>query len=198
MSQFSIDLTPLVGLEVFLILASFIFALTLIVLLAVLFPPTCCYKKISDSYDNFRARTNSNSSENTESTDYDNYAPRDLEAFFIPGDRIASRDKYRAKIIGPERDPRRGRARSTRDDEEIIHSTMYPEIPTVVKKNRYFPGLQEISRISFTEERDRLMNAQVARAYRKYKKPQMPTPSPRTHTRAKPAGSIPKTSHYVV
>lgn len=198
-------MTPLLGLEIFLILASFIFAITLFVLLAVLFPPSC-FNGLSDSYDFIRSRTNSSSSENTQSTgtNYDDYAPRDSEAFFIPGERVASRDKFRAKIIGPERSSRRDRVRSTRDEEEIINSTMYPEIPAVVRKNRYFPGLQEISRISFTDERrrsteDRLLNAQVARAYRKYKKPEMPTPSPRSnHARSKPAGSIPKTSAYVV
>lgn len=193
-------MTPLVGLEVFLILASFIFAITLFVLLAVLFPPSCCASVESGHYDYPRSRMNSSSSGNTQSTGttYDDYAPRDSESFFIPGDRVASRDKFRAKIIGQPRSYRRDRVRSTRDDDEFIHSTMYPEIPAIVKKNRHFPGLQEISRISFSEERDRLMNVQVARAYRKYKKPEMPTRNSRSHVRAKPAGSIPRTSPFVV
>jgi hypothetical protein len=200
MSQNNIDMTPLLGLEVFLILASFIFAITLFVLLAVLFPPTCCARRESDPEGYPRSRINSSSSGNTQSTGttYDDYAPRDSESFFIPADRVASRDKFRAKIIGQQKSSRRDRVRSTRDEEEFIHSTMYPEIPAIVKKNRHFPGLQEISRISFTEERDRLMNVQVARVYRKYKKPEMPTRSSRSHVRANPAGSIPRTSPFVV
>lgn len=186
------DFDPYFGLELLLVTSCVIFAIILLILLAILYPPTCfCAKKAQFSgipdfpYRFLPRRPSLSSSEGS-------YGTMVEESFYIPAERCRGRDQIRKKIL----DTRPPMSRT----EGVINSTHMPNMPEVTF-NRYFPGLQEISRISNMNTLQRTPTAfKVARPYRKPRIPSKNIPQKplRSILKNSTNGTLPKTSVFVV
>ena len=190
----NIEFDPYFGLEILLVTSCGVFSIILLILLAILHPPTCfCANKnqfsgIPEFPYRFLPRRPSVSSSQEGS-----YCTMDRDSFYISADQCRGRDNIRKKIVDTR--PRMSRC------EGVINSTHVPNMPEVTF-NRYFPGLQEISRISNMNTLQKSPAAyKVARPYRKPRIPSksgLPQKPLRSILKNSTNGTLPKTSTFVV
>ena len=166
---------PYFGLEILVIVSVCIFSIILIILLIILHPPQCCLngtesnKMIPYQFLPFGSFSSEGSQKGYQNQ-FGPILPSDLDSFYIPAENCRARDNIRKKIVVNNKQRRVNR------HEGMINSTCIPNMPEMTF-NRYFPGLQEISRISTMNSTMKTVKPlQVARPYRKPKLPQSQKP----------------------